>query len=290
MRDIPGLNQRIVDRATALAGQAPAFRFRGATPPDPAARVPVSYASPVKVKDGVAKLRLYDVIDSWGGPWGISANEFVDALDELEDSVTEIRLHINSPGGEVWEGLAIMNALRQHDAPVVAVVDGIAASAASFIACACDEVVMGGNTRMMIHDALGISVGQAKDMREFADFLDDVSNNIASVYAAKTGGSTDEWRATMLEHGLAGTWYSAEEAVAAGLADRVDGSESTEEPEGQPSDRWDLSVFGRVTDPLPAAAPVTPAAAAAGLERAEDEKRHMARMRTELDRKKPSGL
>jgi ATP-dependent protease ClpP protease subunit len=132
----------------------------------------------------------------------------------------------------VWDGLAILNTLRSHDAPVTAVVDGIAASAASFIAVACDEVVMMPNSRMMIHDALGLCIGQAVDMREYADFLDDTSSNIAEIYAERAGGTTEEWRATMSAKGLNGQWYTAQEAVDAGLADKVGG-----QTEDQPADK-----------------------------------------------------
>lgn len=196
--------------------------------------------------DKVAIFRLYDPIDSWGGDWGISAKELATALDELPDSVEEIRLHINSPGGEVFEGIAILNTLRSHKARVVAVVDGIAASAASFIACGADEVAMAKNSELMIHDAWGLCVGNAEDMRKLADELDHLSNNIASIYADKAGGTTDEWRAAMADE----TWYSAEEAVTAGLADRVEAKAAPDAAKA----RFDLSIFtyaGRKAAPDP---------------------------------------
>jgi len=196
--------------------------------------------------DGVAVLRLYDPIDSWGGDWGVSAKEVAAVLDGLDDTIGEIRLHINSPGGEVFEGIAVMNLLRDHRAKVTAVVDGLAASAASFIAASADETVMGRNAEMMIHDAWGLAIGNAADMRDLADRLDHLSNNVASVYAAKAGGSTDEWRSAM----IAETWYSAEEAVTAGLADRMGAATD------QSKDRFDLSVFtyaGRDKAPAPTA-------------------------------------
>jgi ATP-dependent protease ClpP protease subunit len=201
----------------------PLYRFHGRTPPQAGARTPVldvrAEAEVPDVVDGVAKMRIYDPIDSWGGDWGVSAKEFTRALDLVPAEANEIRLHINSPGGEVWEAFAILNALRNHPARVVAVVDGLAASAASFIATGADEVVMGRNTQLMIHDAWGLCVGAAVDMRDTADRLDQLSDNIASVYAAKAGSDTATWRAAM----LAESWYNPDEAVAAGLADRVEG-------------------------------------------------------------------
>lgn len=195
--------------------------------------------------DAVATFRLYDPIDSWGGDFGVSAKEFTAALDDLPDTVNEIRLHINSPGGEVFEGIAVLNALRAHDARVVAVVEGVAASAASFIACGADEVIMARNSELMIHDAWGLCVGNAEDMRELADDLDRLSDNIASVYAEKAGGDLEAWRAAMRRE----SWYSAEEAVEAGLADRVETRKAS-----QPKDKFDLSIFtyaGRTEAPEP---------------------------------------
>lgn len=224
----------------------PMYRFLGRVAPSARVRTPILAAAPeAAVEGGVATLRLYEPIDSWGGPWGISAKEFVETLDQVADA-NEIRLHINSPGGEVWEGIAILNALRNHPARVVAVVDGLAASAASFIASGADEVVMGRNTELMIHDAWGLGIGPAADMRDLADRLDKISDNIASVYAAKAGGTVPSWRAAM----LAETWYSADEAVAAGLADRVEG----DEPETDARNAFDLSLFkhaGRAEAPEP---------------------------------------
>jgi len=233
----------------------PVYRFHGRHRPDPSARTPVvaSLDSPA-VEDGVAEMRLYDPIDSWGGEWGVSAKEFARAIDALPDDTAEIRLHINSPGGEVYEGLAILNLLRNHKARVVAVVDGLAASAASFIATGADEVVMGRNTQLMIHDAWGLAIGDAAVMRDVAGRLDKISDNIASVYAEKAGGDVTFWRDAM----LAETWYDADEAVAAGLADRVEG-----EADANAKNRFDLSVFahaGREDAPAPPVPNLEPSA------------------------------
>lgn len=215
----------------------PTYRFWGRQKPNRSA--PRNMADVVSAEDGVATLRLYDPIDSWGGEWGVSAKEFVNALSTLPDDTAEIRLHINSPGGEVYEGIAIMNALRNHKARVVAVVDGLAASAASFVAVGADEVVMGRNTQLMIHDAWGLAIGNAEDMREMGDRLDKISNNIAHVYADKTGDSVEEMRALM----LAETWMDADEAVAMKFADRVEGV-----ADEQAKNRFDLSMFNHGKD------------------------------------------
>jgi ATP-dependent Clp endopeptidase proteolytic subunit ClpP len=248
MRNISALKP-ILDRAAARAEEPPTYRFHGRRSPKDRDRTPILGKTPsAAINNGVAKLRLYEPIDSWGGPWGVSAIEFLEVLDELDGSVEEIRLHINSPGGEVWEALAILNSLRAHDSKLVAVVDGIAASCASFIACAADETIMSPNTQLMIHDAWGMCVGNESDMLDTAHLLGQVSDNIAAIYADRTEGSVEDWRATMKGE----AWYSAQEAVDAGLADKVAG----QEPEQDPTDAFDLSIFkfeGRDKAPAPEA-------------------------------------
>lgn len=224
---------------------SPVYRFWGAKPPQ--ARVPIVDAAPGTDAGSstVAVLRLYEPLDSMGGDWGVSAKEFAAALAVLPADVDEIQLHINSPGGEVFEGIAVMNLLRAHPARVTAIVEGIAASAASFIAASADTTVVAPNSEMMIHDASGLVLGNAADMYKMAGILDHLSDNIASVYAAKSGGSTAFWRDAMRTE----TWYSAQEAVTAGLADRLDVKAPV-----QPSDRFDLSMFGhagRAAAPAP---------------------------------------
>lgn len=227
----------------------------------------------------VAVLRLYAPIDSWGGWWGINAEEVSVALDQLPDSVATIILRINSPGGEVPEAMTILNMVRAHKARTIAVVDGWAVSAASFIAVGCDETVMSPGTQMMIHDARIFAYGDPTSLRKTADRLDKDSNNIASIYADAAGGDDPGWRALMGPE----TWYTAKEAVAAGLADRVDvvpdagitDTPGNDEPELEelmegdaPDDVFDLSMYryaGRNAAPAPAAAvrPTKPPTASA---------------------------
>lgn len=199
---------------------------------------------------GTASLHLYGVV---GGFWGdIVANDVVREIRDLD--VATLDVYINSPGGDVYDGIAIRNALRQHPAHVVVHVDGLAASAASFIACAADEVIMGEHAELMIHDAWTIALGNADELRTVAGDLDRISDNIAAMYAEKAGGTAAEWRAVM----KAETWYSADEAVAAGLADRVDSTESDE-----PADvaaRFDLPIYAHASR---AAAPAPRVAAMA---------------------------
>lgn len=189
--------------------------------------------APAPQGDGtVATIRMYGPIDSWGGWWGISAEDVSKVLDRLDDTVEHIILRINSPGGEVWEGLAILNMLRAHKAKVTAVVDALAASAASVIAAGCDEVVMSPGTQMMIHSPWSWAVGNATAMRKQADFLDKIEAGLIEVYIGKAGEK--DWAQLLADE----TWLTGAEAVELGLADRIavipDAGETTtvgEEPE-----------------------------------------------------------
>lgn len=250
------------------------YRFRGSTPPRNGQKIPILNTVPDAAvsEDGTAQLRLYDPIDSWGGDWGVSASEFSDVLGRLPADVSTIELRVNSPGGEVFDAIAIMNLLRSHDADVRVVVDGIAASAASFIASSADETIMGKNSEMMIHDALGLALGNAADLHKMGDVLDHISNNIASVYADKSGGEQQFWRDAMLTE----TWYNADEAVAAGLADSVgtsvtapadqtvDGTSADDAPPADDvEDRFDLAALFEHAGRKDAPAPPIPSAAQA---------------------------
>lgn len=189
-----------------------------------------------------ADVYVYDTIGGWFG--GVDPQKFVLGLADLD--VDQINLFVNSPGGDVYGAIAMTNALRRHPANITATVDGLAASAASFLITGADEIVMGQNSELMIHDAWGFAIGNAEDMRSMGDDLDRISQNIASMYAAQAGGTAGDWRQIM----LAETWYSADEAVTAGLADRVDGAGDEDDPEGA----FDLSKFqyaGRSHAPKP---------------------------------------
>jgi ATP-dependent Clp endopeptidase proteolytic subunit ClpP len=200
-----------------------------------------------------AELYIYDEI----GFWGTSASDLVAALSEMQ-GVTTLDVHVNSPGGDVFDGLAIMNCLRAHSAQVTTYVDGIAASIASVIAMAGDRIVMGPHSQMMIHDASGLCIGNASDMTEMAQMLAFQSDNIAAVYAERAGGTVEDWRA----HMTAESWYTAEEAVAAGLADEV-AQRPAQAAAGVPMDKaWDLTIFayaGRDAAPDPVIDTATPA-------------------------------
>jgi ATP-dependent Clp endopeptidase proteolytic subunit ClpP len=174
-----------------------------------------------------AEIVIYDEI----GAFGIPAKAFLDELKAL-GSVTELTVRINSPGGSVFDGVAIYNALKRHDAAITVWVDGIAASIASMIAMAGDEVVMPENAMLVLHDPSGLVAGTASDMRAMAEALDRMKAGMVTAYRDKSGRDDAEIDALM----AAETWLSAHEALELGLADRV------EQPVRMAA-RFDLSRF-----------------------------------------------
>ena len=159
-----------------------------------------------------AEVAIYDEI----GAYGASAKGFLAELGALPDS-TPVDLRLNSPGGSVFDAVAIHNALKRHDGTVTVWIDGIAASAASYIAMAGDEIVMPENAFLMIHDPARLVMGTAEDMRAMAEALDKVKGSLVSGYAAKSGRTPEEVSALM----AAETWFDASDAVAQGFADRL---------------------------------------------------------------------
>jgi ATP-dependent protease ClpP protease subunit len=162
----------------------------------------------------VAKLYVFGMI----GGWDMDAAEFVQQVHAID--APAIDMHINSPGGLVFDAVSMYEALRAHPATVTTHVDGLAGSAASFLALAGDTVQTAKGSRWMVHDAQVAAVGPPALLREMADLGDEVSNDIAGIYADRAGGTAASWRTAM----SATTWYSASEAVDAGLASQVTGS------------------------------------------------------------------
>ena len=162
-----------------------------------------------------AEISIYDNI----GGWGISANEFIDELKGLGDDVETINLRIASGGGSIVEGNTIFNALQRHEARVVTHIDSLAASMASVIAMAGDEVRMAENALLMIHNPWTMSMGGAEQLRKDADLLDKMEENIRGAYA-RSNLSADEIDAAMEEE----TYYTAAEALELGFIDAIDGA------------------------------------------------------------------
>jgi len=174
-------------------------------------KVKIPSASDAGTKTGV--LHLYDGI----GPYsGVSAQDFARSLKSLGD-VDYIELHINSPGGSVFDGAAIYNMLIDHQALVDVRIDGLAASIASIIALAGDQITIAKNAMMMLHNPSAMAWGGASDMRKMAGVLDKVKDTLITVYSDRMGLPDDEISQIMNDE----SWYTAKEAVDAGLADVV---------------------------------------------------------------------
>lgn len=220
---------------------------------------------------GPAIVSIYDEV----GYFGVTAQDFIRDLNAIDG---DVELHLSTPGGEVFDGLAIYGALKQRAGNVAVVVDSLAASIGSVIAMAASpgQLAVMPNATLMIHDGFALCVGNAADMMETAALLEKTSDNIASVYAERSGKPAAEWREAM----RAETWYVGQEAVDAGLADRVltktsqaqAPAESSDADEHQPAmaATFDLSVFRRTPaalrnqaepptpDPVPDSPPETP--------------------------------
>lgn len=158
------------------------------------------------------EISIYDEI----GMWGVTAKDFISDLKSNKGK--KVTLSINSPGGSVFDALAIYNALRSHGSDITVKVIGVAASAASLIAMAGDKIIMPENTFMMIHNPISGVYGNAGDMREIADTLDKIAQSLIGTYVARTGLTEGEVK-DLLD---AESWLSAEEAVALGFADEME--------------------------------------------------------------------
>jgi len=191
-------------------------------------------SSIVRAKDDAVELLLYDEI----GFWGITAKEFAQALSQIDADT--IHLRINSPGGDVFDGVAIHNSLRQHPAQIITHIDGLAASIASVIALAGDEVRIAPNAFFMIHNPWGVTIGDADLHRKMADTLDKIAlGAIVSTYRAKTGADVETIETWMKEE----TWFSAEQAAEAGFVDAVEEATPAEARGALP---FDLSIYQHV--------------------------------------------
>jgi ATP-dependent Clp protease protease subunit len=171
-----------------------------------------------KAKGKRADIFVYESIgEGWVG--GITAKDFAKTLEECS-GVEALDIYINSPGGSVFDGLAIYNMLARVKAQKVVHIDGIAASIASVIAMAGDEIRIADNAMVMIHDAWGMAIGTADDMRKYADSLDKTCDSILSTYVSRTKGKSEDIRKMMADE----TWMNASEALAAGFATKITGS------------------------------------------------------------------
>jgi ATP-dependent Clp protease protease subunit len=184
----------------------------------------------------MTEITIYDAI----GYGGITAAAFRDTLHAVEGA-RELDLRISSPGGDVFDGIAIYNMLARHPAKITVTIDGVAASIASLIAMAGQQIRMPGNAMMMVHNPAAIVLGEAIDLREMADALDKMRGAMIATYQRKTGLKADEL-GRLLD---AETWLTAAEAKAKGFADTVLAPVTAKA-------RFDLSRFNNVPGALKA--------------------------------------
>jgi ATP-dependent protease ClpP protease subunit len=181
-----------------------------------------------EASDNEATIYLYDAIGDW---YGVSAKDFCKELAGIDAETVHLR--INSPGGDVFEARAMATAIKQCGKSVVAHIDGVCASAATYVALAAASVEMADGSFFMIHKAWALSVGNSDDLRDLAALLDKVDDSIVADYVAKTGKCADE----IMEMMTAETWMTAQEALSFGFVDSVfDGKV-------EDSARWDLSAY-----------------------------------------------
>jgi ATP-dependent Clp protease protease subunit len=190
-----------------------------------------------------ATIYLYDVIVSdaltaeyWGG---VAPEPFAKQLAAIDAKV--IHLRINSPGGDVFAARAMMQALAEHPARIIAHIDGYAASAATVLAMAADEIEIAQGAFFMIHNSWTVAFGNADDLLSTAALLEKVDGTIADSYAKRTGKPMDDIRAWM----DAETWFTAQEAVDNGFADRV----AEEAPHAKAG--WNVSAYDKAPAPSP---------------------------------------
>lgn len=180
-----------------------------------------------------ATVYVYDVI---GWPW-MEAQDFVKDLAAIEAEV--IHLRVNSPGGDVFDARAMQTAIRQHPARVIAHIDGLAASAATYLVMGADEIEMAEGAFFMIHNAWMFALGNSEELLKAAAMLEKVDASIRNDYRRKTGQGDEQIAQWMAEE----TWFSAEEALENGFVDRIFEGEEVDAS-------WNLAIYDRVPDAL----------------------------------------
>ncbi len=175
----------------------------------------------IELPNNEARIDIYGEVvpDDWrASDVDTSAVSFRNAIKDLGE-VDTLNVHINSPGGSVYDGVAIFNMLRQHKASVTVHIDGLAASIASVIAMSGDKVVMPSNSMMMIHNAMSVSIGNANEMRKMADDLEKINESVINSYIAKNPELDREYLKALMDDE---TWLTASEAYELGLVDVID--------------------------------------------------------------------
>lgn len=175
----------------------------------------------IEAKDGEATIWIYDAIGEMFGPEAVTAKGVRDRLQALR-GIDRLTVRINSPGGMVDDAVAIHTLLNEYQATKTVKVDGVAASAASVVAMVGQRIEMAAGAMLMIHNPWTVAIGDGNQLRKAAEVADKYRDSLVSIYGRRTGKSAEDIAAAM----AAETWYTAEEAVAAGMADGVGEAES----------------------------------------------------------------
>lgn len=208
------------------------------------------FRAETKQEENSATIYLYDmIVDSdeeaewWGG---VSPGTFARTLNAM--TAPEIHLRVKSPGGSVFAARAMEQSIREHSSRIITHVDGLAASAASFLILPSDEIIVAPGSFIMIHKAWTLAWGNQDDLLKTANLLGQIDGSLVKSYADKTGQSPEEIADWM----TAETWFEAERAVELGFADRV----ATTEKTSAMAHAWDLSAFTNA--PTPQSSPPAP--------------------------------
>lgn len=229
--------QAIADRFRALAGKRPLARLLG---------VPEGANAPVNKADLVGELFIYESIgvDWWTGG-GITGASVKEALDGMKGCKV-LNIYINSEGGDVFEANAIYTNLKRFEGQKMVHIDGIAASAATFIAMAGDKIVCSPVGTWMVHQAWTMAMGRSVDLRATADLLDLLNNTIAETYANRTGGTVKEMLALMSAD-PDGTWMNAATALEKGFCDEISIAADSEEPAAAAPKKSPMAAIAEAT-------------------------------------------
>jgi ATP-dependent Clp protease, protease subunit len=251
MKTINNLLQLLRDNAQCSGDQRPKLRMEAAA--------------------DVAHVYVYDVIDSW---WGASAAGLIEALAGAGDKT--VHLHINSPGGDVFEGRAMAAAIAAHPQDVITFIDGLAASAATYLAMAGKEVRITQGGMLMVHNGWTLGYGNKAELRATADLLQKIDGQIAADYARRTSKTLDQITAWM----DAETWFTEDEAMAEGFVDAITPNSQREQPAEAAAARWNLGAFANAPKPeqLPAPDENLAALAAAQTQTARNRLRMLTRV------------
>ena len=216
-----------------------------------------------KKADDKASIYMKGIISA---EYGVCAADLRAALGQADGA--DVSLHINSPGGDVFEGREMQAVIASYPGKITAVIEGLAASAATFVAISCSSVQMLKGSRFMIHNGMTIAFGNKADMKSVYDVLEAFDNELAAEYAAKTKGEVTQMTAWM----DAETWFTAEQALEHGFVDQINPNVQNVAAE------WDLSAYAKAPPP-PEPEPSEPEPPAVPTITAEHRERQQQRMR-----------